>query len=444
MLSGRATGVPGMVAMLKLAHDAHGQLAWRDLFTETIRLSRDGFAITPRLARYIHGDYPQSQAEDVRDYFTGANGELMQVGDTLRNPAYGRFLERLARRGPSALYRGGTARRIVARTRAGPLGGAMTIGDVSAYRAEQIEALCRPYRTWIICAPAPPASGAGLLHLMGLLSRTDIAERGPDDPHAWYLFSEASRIMYADRDRYFGDPNFVSVPVEGMLGEAYIAERAMLIGDRAPSHYSHGAPPASVERAPDATDEPAGTTHFVIIDAEGDVVSMTATIESYFGSGRMVDGFFLNNEMTDFSFSLITTEGAPAANAVAGGKRPRSSMSPVIILNSDGSFAGAVGSPGGNAIPAYVAKALVGVLDWDLTMQQAIDLPNLVARGEAFNGEAHRMSETVLEGLSARGVAVRRGSGEESGLHGVMLRPDGFEGGADSRREGTARAIAVH
>ncbi|MCE3288876.1 MAG: gamma-glutamyltransferase [Caulobacter sp.] len=278
---------------------------------------------------------------------------------------------------------------------------------------------------------------------MGLLERTDIAARGPDDPQAWYLFAESSRVMYADRDRYVGDPRFVSVPVEGLLTPAYLDTRAKEVGPKARGgEFVAGRPPGAKMVGIDATAEVPGTTHFVVVDAQGNAVSMTTTIESFFGSGRMVEGFFLNNQLTDFSFRPNEKDGAPAANAVAGGKRPRSSMTPVIILDRQGKFVGAVGSPGGNAIPAYVAKTLVGVLDWGLTMQAAIDLPNLVSRGPDFNGEAQKFSPAVLEGLRVRGVEVRRGSGEESGIHGVILRADGsIDGGADSRREGQARTL---
>jgi len=443
MLSGRATGVPGVMAMLKLAHDAHGKLPWSALFGDAIRFAREGFPVSPRLAAHIHGTFAQADADDVRRYFSRPDGSRMEAGDTLKNPEYAAFLERLAAEGPDALLQGKTAQNIVARTRAAPLGGSMTIEDLAGYRAEEIEALCRPYRVWILCAPAPPSSGGGLLYLMGVLSRTDIAKLGPSNPRAWFLFAEASRIMYADRDQYFGDPRFVSVPVQGLLDEKYLDARAALIGNRAASVYTAGVPAGATSSAPDATAEPPGTTHFVVVDAQGNAVSMTATVESYFGSGRMVDGFFLNNQMTDFSFSPNNEDGTPAANAVAGGKRPRSSMTPTIILNADRSFAGAVGSPGGNAIPAYVAKTLVGVLDWGLSMQDAINLPNVVARGDAFNGEAHKLSPSVNSGLKARGIQVVRGKGEESGLHGVFVRPNGLEGGADPRREGAARGLAV-
>src|SRR5690606_21555454 len=220
-----------------------------------------------------------------------------------------------------------------------------------------------------ICTPPPPSSGAALLQLMALLDRTDVAERGADDPVAWLQCAVASRVMYADRDRYFGDPDFVDVPVAGLLDPAYLDERARLIGGRAAGLApTHGVPGGVVVPGPDATAEPGGTTHFVVVDFDGNVASVTSTIESYFGSGRMVEGFFLNNQMTDFSFRPTDADGAPAANAVAGGKRPRSSMSPVIVLDREGRLVAALGSPGGNAILAYNGKALLGLLGWELPL----------------------------------------------------------------------------
>jgi len=275
-----------------------------------------------------------------------------------------------------------------------------------------------------------------VLQLLAMLERTDIASRGPADPQGWFLWAEASRLMYADRDQYVGDPAFVSVPVEGMLDPAYVAQRAALIADRAGPPPAAGTPRGAQTAARDMTREPAGTTHFIVGDAQGNVVSMTATVESLFGSGRMVDGMFLNNEMTDFSFAPRDAQGRPAANAVAPGKRPRSSMLPAIILDREGRYVGAIGSPGGNAILAYVGKALIGMIDWNLSVQEAINLPNLIARGGSFAGEVDRFPPGVVEALRARGVEVRPGQGEDSGLHGVMWRNGRLEGGADPRREG--------
>lgn len=439
VVSGRATGVPGVLRMLELAHREHGRLSWSTLFGDAERTARDGFVVSPRLGRFTNGRYPQSATPDVRAYFAEADGTPVDPGDTLRNPAYADFLRRLAAQGPDALHRGPTAERIVARTRAGPLPGSMTLADLAGYRPVKREPLCRFYRAHQVCVPPPPSSGVGLLQLLLMLERTDIAARGPADPQSWYLFAEASRLMYADRDRYVGDPAFVPVPVAGLLDPDYVASRAALIGLRAGPAPLPGTPPAAPAPAPDTTREPAGTTHFVIGDARGNVVSMTATVESIFGSGRMVDGFFLNNEMTDFAFQPRDAQGRPAANAVAPGKRPRSSMTPAILLTRDGRFAGAVGSPGGNAILAYVGKTIVGAVDWGLPMQQAIALPNLIARGTTYNGEVDRFPPAVIEGLRARGVTIRSGQGEDSGIHGMLLRQGRFDGGADPRREGVVR-----
>ena len=436
VLSGRATGVPGVVRMLALASREHGRLAWSGLFVDAQRTAAEGFVVSPRLGRFINGDNPQNGAPDVRAYFTEGDGTLMEAGDRLRNPAYAEFLGRLAAQGPEALYGGPTARRIVERTRAGPLAGTMTLADLAAYRPQRREPLCRTYRIYLVCVPPPPSSGVALLQLLAILEGTDIGARGPGDAQAWFLFAEASRLMYADRDQYVGDPAFARVPVEGLLDPAYIASRRELIGDRAGPAPPAGTPPGAPVAPADATLEPAGTTHFVIGDAAGNVVSMTSTVESLFGSGRMVDGFFLNNQMTDFSFAPRDAQGRPAANAVAPGKRPRSSMTPAILLGPDRRFAGAIGSPGGTAILAYVGKALVGTVDWGLPMQQSIALPNLIARGSTVQGEVARFPPAIVEVLRQRGIALRSGQGEDSGLHGIFVRRGRLDGGADPRREG--------
>jgi gamma-glutamyltranspeptidase/glutathione hydrolase len=436
VLGGRATGVPGVVRAFELAHREHGRLAWSSLFADAERTAREGFVVSPRLGRMIAGSYPENGAPDVRAYFSRPDGTLIEAGERLRNPAYAAFLQRLAAGGADALYRGATAERIVARVRTGPLPGTMSLDDLAGYRVVKREPVCRTYRLTLICVPPPPSSGVGLLQLLAILERTDIAARGPDDPQAWFLFAEASRLMYADRDRYVGDPAFVSVPIAGLLDPTYVASRASMIGDRAGPPPIAGTPPGAPTAAIDATREPAGTTHFVVGDAQGNVVSVTATVESIFGSGRMVDGFFLNNQMTDFSFQPRDPQGRPAANAVAPGKRPRSSMTPLVMLGADGRFVGALGSPGGNAILVYVAKSLVGVLDWGLPMQDAIALPNLVARGGTFTAEIDRFPPALVEALRARGMSLQAGAGEASGLHGVYLGRGRFEGGADPRREG--------
>ena len=443
VLSGDSTGAPGAVAMLALAQKEHGVKPWRDLFGDAETLADKGFVVSPRLASFIAGDMAQAKAPDIAAYFTKPDGGRYQAGDALKNPAYADTLRRLARQGPVALYTGRIAADIAARVHQPPRPGTLDAADLAAYRPNEAPALCRPYRAYTICAPRDPSGGSALLEALGLLQRTDIAVRGPEDPEAWFEFIQASRLMYADRDRYIADPAFVSVPTDGLLSPAYLDARAALI-DQSPGAIAGpapapGLPPGAPPRGPDRTVEPGGTSNFVVADARGDVLAMTTTVESVFGDGRMTHGFVLNNQLTDFSYDPMDPDGAPAANAVAPGKRPRSAMSPVIVLDGKGRFVAALGSPGGPSIIAYNLKALVGLLDWNLSLQQAFALPNIVARGDHFNGETALMSPEVLAGLAARGVNLTPGAGEPSGLHGVVARPGGgWEGAADPRREGVA------
>lgn len=437
LLSGRSTGVPGAVKMLAMAHDEHGRLPWNSLFGDAERTARAGFIISPRLGRFLTiGAFPELGAPDVRAYFGAGDGTLKKTGDRLVNIPYADFLLRLAAQGPDALYKGETARRIVDKVHEGALAGSLTLADLAAYKPVRRAAICNGWHDYQVCVPPPPSSGVGFLQLLALLEHTDIASRGPDDPQAWFLFAQASRIMYADRDRYVGDGAFVDVPIRGLLDPAYVAARARLIGDRAGPPPEAGNPPGAPLAARDATHEFAGTSHFIVGDAQGNVVSMTTTVESIFGSGRMVDGFFLNNQLTDFSFVPRDAQGRLLANAVLPGKRPRSSMVPLIMLDRDGHFAGAIGSAGGNSILAYVGKSLVAAVDWGLPMQQAIALPNLIARGAAFRGEVDKFPPTVIAGLKARGVDLQPGDGEDSGVHGVIVRDGRIDGGYDPRREG--------
>ena len=436
VISGRATGVPGAVKMLGLAHKEHGRLPWSSLFGDAERAARQGFIVSPRLEHMVHSNFAENHAPDVIRYFSKSDGTFVNAGDRLKNQAYAEFLRRLAGQGPDALYTGSTAAKIVARTHAVPLAGTMTMADLANYQPIKREPVCGHYRAYTLCAPPPPASGAGLIELMQILEDTDIARRGPNDPQSWYLFAEASRLMYADRDRYVGDPAFVKVPVAGLIDPVYAAARAKLIGSTAGPPPAAGVPAGATIAANDNTLEPTGTSNLIVRDAEGNVVSMTTTVESIFGTGRMVDGFFLNNQLTDFSFSPVDEQGRRVANAVAPGKRPRSSMTPAILLTPDGKFAGAIGSAGGNAILAYVAKSLVAAIDWNMPMREALGAPNLVARGPNLQGEVTRFSPEVLQGLRQRGIDLVPGQGEDSGLTGVLIRNGRIDGGADPRREG--------
>jgi gamma-glutamyltranspeptidase/glutathione hydrolase len=438
--SGRSTGVPGTFALLAEAHSKLGSLPWSQLFSPAIRAAREGFKVPERMGGFLSPDTPFPLSEEVRALFARPDGSPLRPGDQFKNPAYAHTLDRLAQEGPSAIYTGQIAEEIVKRTHADPLPGTMTLEDLASYKAEWGKPVCGPFHGYSVCVPPPPSSGVSLVELLGMLDQTDIAQRAPTDPKAWFELAEASRLMYADRDRFIGDPEFVSVPVQALLDPAYVRERAGLIGDRAGPAPLPGRLPGVGGK--DATVESAGTSHFVVMDAKGNVVSMTTTVESVFGSQRTVEGFVLNNQLTDFSFRPADDAGRPVANAVQGRKHPRSSMAPVIVLDKDGKFVGAVGSPGGSAILEYNAKALVGMLGWGLPVQAAIDLPNIIANGNQFSGEVTKFSPEVRAGLKDRGMELVGGRAEGSGLHGIMRKPDGtYEGGADPRREGVVRVL---
>ena len=442
VLSGRSTGAPGVVAMLGQAQGEHGVLPWSALFGDAERLAREGFVVSPRLAGMIAQPRGQARSRWANAYFTRPDGQRLVAGDVLQNPAYAQTVAELAAGGPEVFYRGRIAEEIAATVAEGPRPGALTTADIAAYQPIERGALCRPYRVYVVCVPPPPSSGVAILQLLAMAERTPAIDGGAEDADAWVAFAQLQRLMYADRDRYVGDPAFVGVPVQGLLDAGYVAERASLAAGLTGAAEA-GTPPGGVFAGPDATREPAGTSHFVVVDAQGNAVSMTTTVESIFGSGRMAAGFFLNNQLTDFSFEPLRADGQPAANAVAAGKRPRSSMSPVIILDQHGRLIGALGSPGGSSILAYNAKALIAVLDWGLPVQAAFDLPNLVAKGDGFGADTERFPTAVREGMAAEGIVIRPNASENSGLHGGLWRQGvdgwGWDGGADDRREGVAR-----
>lgn len=439
VLSGRSTGAPGAVPMLALAQKQHGALAWSELFGDAERLAQDGFVVSPRLAGMIASDAPQAKTRWATAYFTKPDGARYVAGDVLKNPAYAETVRTIAREGAAGLQQGRLAEAIAAAVAEGPRPGGLTTADIAAYKPIVREAVCGPYKVYVVCVPPPPSSGASILQLLAMGERTPDLDKGPQSPAAWAAFAQLQRLMYADRDRYFGDPGFVAVPVAGLLDPAYVAERAALapaLRGAAP----FGTPPGAPRVGADATREPAGTSHFVVVDAKGNAVSMTTTVESLFGSGRMAGGFFLNNQLTDFSMVPTAADGTPAANAVAAGKRPRSSMSPVIVLDRQGRLLGAMGSPGGSSILAYNAKALIATLSWDLPVQAAFDLPNLVAKGDGFGADTEGFTAEIQAGMAMRGIVLRPNASENSGLHGALWRNGRWDGGADSRREGVARS----
>ena len=440
MTSGRSAGVPGAVAMLYLAQGQHGRLRWADLFSDAERLADDGFPAPGRMAAAASSNAAQAKTPDAVAYFSKPDGTRVQAGDTWKNPAYAATIRKVAAEGPKALLEGPIAAEIVAKLAQGPMPGTMTLKDLAGYKAKATPAVCRPYRIYVVCTPPAPSGGPAVLEGLGILERTDIAKH-PNDAQGWYLFSQASRLMYADRDRYYGDPDFVDVPMDGLLARDYLDARAKLINPTtAGPPPTAGSPKGANVRGIDQTKEPGGTTHFVIVDRQGNAVSMTTTVESIFGDGRMVGGFFLNNQLTDFSFEPKDYDGVPAANAVAGGKRPRSSMAPAIVLDKQGRLVAAVGSPGGPSIIAFNLKALVAVMDWKLPMQEALALPNVIAFGNFYASEPAKFPPGVVDQLAAKGVKLQGGAfGEGSGLHGIEVTRHGLRGGADPRREGVAK-----
>jgi gamma-glutamyltranspeptidase/glutathione hydrolase len=441
IFSGHSIGVPGAVAMLAMAHEDHGQLPWADGFDAAIGLASDGFAVSPRMHNSIQFALNRGTPINVwpasRDYFFLEDGAPLPIGHLLQNPAYADSARAIADNWRN-LYEGPLAAAIIDAVQDDPRPGGLTLEDLAGYEPIRREALCRPYRVWSVCGSPPPASGGVTVNeILGLLEPYDMTSTGPDSVEGWRRFIEASRLAYADRDAYVADADHVRVPVEGLLDAGYIQTRSELINRRdAMPLATPGTPPGISQPGADATPDSPGTSHFVVVDAAGNIVSMTTTVESVFGSHRMAGGFFLNNQLTDFSRTPRDAAGALIPNAPDGGKRPRSSMSPTIIFDADGDFVMATGSPGGSSIIGYTAKTIVGVLDWGLTPQEAIELPNVVARGNTVRLEAG-MDQTILDGLTEMGFTLDANRGEISGIHIVQRLEDGsLIGGADPRREG--------
>ena len=440
VLSGRSIGVPGAVPALARAHQDHGTLDWAAGFTHAEQLAADGFEVSPRLHGLLAGFGRRSPLDDwtaTRDYFYTDDGEPLPVGHLLQNPAYAATVRALAEN-PRALHEGPIAAAIIEAVQDQPRPGGLTLEDLASYEAVVRSPICRPYRQWTICGAPPPASGGVTVNeIMGLLEQYDMSATGPDTLEGWRRFIEASRLAYADRDAYVADADHVFVPVEGLLADDYIEARATLMDrDTAIETSTPGVPAGIDAPGADATPDAPGTSHFVVVDSDGDVVSMTTTIEGAFGSHRMAGGFLLNNQLTDFSRTPVDADGRAIPNAPDGGKRPRSSMSPTLVFDENGEFVLATGSPGGSSIIAYTAKTLVGMLDWGLTPQEAIELPNIVARGDVVRIE-NGMDIRILAGLQELGFELDANRGEISGIHIVRRLEDGsLIGGADPRREG--------
>ena len=439
VVGGRSVGTPGTPALMEMAHEKWGNQPWDGLFNDAITLAEDGFSVSPRLAGLIENDAERlSRFATTADYFL-PGGTPLAVGDLLVNAEYGATLRTIAVDGASAFYTGEIAADIVA-TVQGAEGnpGVLAETDLAIYSVKEREAVCVDYREHDVCGMGPPSSGALTVgQILGMLNGYDLAALGAENPESWRLIGDASRLAFADRGRYMADSDFVPVPVQGLVAPDYLAERgALLSGDVALPEVAAGNPAFdhALNWADDQSIEFPSTSHISIVDAQGNALSMTTTIENGFGSRLMVRGFLLNNELTDFSFRSHE-EGVPIANRVAPGKRPRSSMAPTIVLK-DGAPVLVVGSPGGSRIIGYVAKTIIAHLDWGLDVQQAVELPHLVNRFGTYDLE-DGTSATDLEGaLTEAGFEVNVRD-LTSGLH-IIAVGDGLQGGADPRREGIA------
>ena len=440
VVGGRSVGVPGTLRLLETAHRNWGKLSWPQVIEPAARLAEDGFTISPRLNGLLTQEKFLQNDPVARAYFYEADGKPKAVGTVLKNPAFAKTLRTIADKGADAFYTGEIAQDIVTTVTGHPTNpGDMTLDDLKAYKVQERDAVCGPYRVYRICGMGPPSSGqVAVQQIMGVLETQDMASLKPG-PDAVHWIAEAGRLAYADRALFLADPAFVNVPVKGLTDPGYIKSRAGLVDpNKSMGKAKPGDPPfqKTFLWGPSEGVE-FGTSHISIVDRNGNAVSMTTTIEDGFGARLMTkSGFLLNNELTDFSFAT-TEDDKPIANRVEAGKRPRSSMTPTIVLDGSGKLYAVVGSPGGSLIINYVAKTLVGILDWKLDPQVAADLPNVGSRNGPTELEAGTEAEAWKAGLEAKGHEVKLIE-QNSGIHAIVVTPAGLVGGADSRREGVA------
>ena len=438
VVGGRSVATPGTLKLMHTLHERYGKLDWEVLFQPAIQLAHEGFEVSPRLAALIARDENRLRRYPVTATYFFPGGKALQEGDLLTNVIFANTLSLIAEKGIEPFYKGEIGRDIVAAVRSvtdNP--GVLSREDLANYQVWEREPVCIDYRENDICGMGPPSSGGLTVgQILGLLEPYDMAASGPENPESWRLIGDASRLAFADRGHYMADADFVSIP-DGLLDKDYLRERsALLENNRALTSIKPGTPPGkrNLARAPDESLELPSTTHLSIVDSDGNVVSMTSTIENAFGSRLMVRGFLLNNEMTDFSFRP-SKDGKPIANRIEPGKRPRSSMAPTIVMRNDKPYL-VVGSPGGSRIIGYVAKTLIAHLDWQLSVHDAIQLPHLVNRFGPYDIEAGTAAEKLAAPLKKMGYQVNIRD-LNSGLHAIAITETGLEGAADSRREGT-------
>jgi gamma-glutamyltranspeptidase / glutathione hydrolase len=439
---GKSVGVPGNIRLMAMAHAKWGKLRWAELFKPAIKLAEDGFVVNKTLESRLKAvERLWPQFEEAQSIYW-VNGKPATAGMRIKNPKLAATLKAIAKQGPNAFYNGKIGASIVAATTNSAVSpGDMTMSDLAAYKAKEQAAVCGPYRVYVICGMAPPSSGATtVIQILGTLERFDLGALGKDNPQSWHLLGQAMQLAYADREKYLGDSDFVDVPVKGLLDPVYLAERSSLIDPaKARTDYPAGNPPGSAPRTAGISGEVSGTTHFSAVDRKGNIANMTSTIEGAFGSQLIAGGFFLNNELTDFTFAP-EKDGAPVANRVVGGKRPLSSMSPTLVFDREGRALLALGSAGGKRIIMHVTKTLVGVLDFGLPLDQAIALPNIYFAGGDLLVEDGTPLAAMSGQLAAYGQKVRA-SDLGSKVNGVQLVGDSWVGAADVRAEGTTAMI---
>lgn len=439
VVGGKSVGVPGTLRMLEMVHSKYGRLTWRTLFGPAIELCERGFIVSPRLHALLSRDRYLRLDKHARAYFYREDGSPKNVGEKLKNQELAKVFRKIANEGADAFYKGRIASDIVEAVRSNERNpGLMTLADLSGYRALEREAVCGSYRSWKLCGMPPPSSGGvAVIQIMGMLSRFDLG-KNPESEMSVHLVSEAERLAFADRDRYLADPDFVRIPLAGMVDPSYLESRSSLIErSEAMKSVSPGNPPGSesIRTEGAMAMEFHSTSHLSIVDRWGNAASMTTSIEDGFGSRLMVDGFLLNNELTDFSF-LPEKNGKPVANRVGPRKRPRSSMAPTFVFDDRGLYA-ILGSPGGPFIIDTVAKTLIALLDWHMDMAKASALPNFGSIGGPILIEKGTPLEAMQAPLEKMGHEVRI-MDLNSGVHGILRISSGWEGGADPRREGIA------
>ncbi|MEO0462540.1 MAG: gamma-glutamyltransferase [Pseudomonadota bacterium] len=431
--SGLSVGVPGNIALAAKAHSRHGKLEWAQLFEPAIALARDGFTMNRRLhASLARSKGRADKTQGARDVFFGADGKPLPVGATVRNPEFARTLESMAAAGPRYMYFVMAERLAAYVATETPQDGSMVEADIDSYEAKQRDAVCGRYRAYKVCGMGPPSSGGvAVAQMLGQLERFDLAALGPDSPEFWHLFLESQRVAYADRDLYLADEDYVPVPVAGLIDPAYIAKRSALISPNTALSDIQPGKPAGASLALSVGDRPneKGTTHFSVVDSEGNAISYTSTIEGAFGSGLFFEGFYLNNELTDFSLTP-ERDGKLVANRVEGGKRPRSSMAPTIVFDGQGKVVLVIGAAGGPTIPVQTARSIIGVLDFGLSTEDAIALPLIMAFGPTVIYEKGSVIEGMEEALKKRGHAQIRGISARGKVN-ALRRIEGADGSVD-------------